>query len=235
MCSSGSMHRTTQPNESADQESKLPVTQPLQIPPRGSKHAIGAATGGKSPVAQFPITRMGVRVLSVPSMSPFGSYWTVYRSSTLFRASILVRALGPRGDGTDVAVRGGCCCTAAATRIWSALWIPPDNGETLGPTDAREEGDEPLRAPPPIPIPIPIPAASLPKSTDPYPNPDFCFLLPKELSNPPVIALTVPVLGEPLTPPYAAAAAAPAAAASPPSPRSTSWGYGSPSGVRAIG
>lgn len=158
----------------------------------------------------------------------------IHRSSTDRRASILARdlSLGPRGDGTGDCL---CCCT-----------VPRNDGDILGTatlcglavgldalaeccdgggTNNGEEGREPLLVGNPGDAALPPPPE--PMSTEPaaYPVvPSFCFLLPNELNNPPVNAFTLPLLVEAFIP-----------ADDGPSCRSTSCGYGRPSGARAIG
>lgn len=96
-----------------------------------------------------------------------------------------------------------------------------------GGTNDREPGDEPLRT---GYTGYSAPSALEPISTEPEtpypcpPAPSFCFLRPSELNSPPVNALTLPLLVEAFIPAEGGASC-----------RSTSCGYGRPSGARAIG
>jgi hypothetical protein len=143
---------------------------------------------------------------------------TYYRNSTDRRASILVRALGPRGEGTDVRT---CCSVDVLTDAASVcppVYNPSESGDA-GPIDARDEGEEPR-----------LPDIPLPRSTDPEIDPDplpfACFPLLRPSPNTPAIPLPPVAPFPPLPTP---------APTLPPPCRSTSAGYGNPSGVRAIG
>jgi hypothetical protein len=140
-------------------------------------------------------------------------------------------SLGPRGDGTGDC---RCCCTfplndgdmfGTATLCGLEVGLRAVGLDALpeccvgGGTNSGEEGSDPLRAGNPAPPDEPI-------SMEPAPYavvPSFCFLLPNVLSRPPVNALTLPLLVELFIADDGASC------------RSTSCGYGRPSGAREMG